>query len=213
MEQLARVQLRSLPEVGIYLAAISDAYPGNGSSTPVSKPPEKEFQRSNIQIADNHHELHARISSRMRGDLSILSTSNYPIYDQVSRQPRSEAFADIKMVSLVNSRGTWTPAKSRNEDTLENSDLVQEEQIKNRNFYAPIGFAFFPFVVSCFGSFGPFAVRCFSPCNASSWSSSSSFAAVYPTCSPCFFFHERYCLCSFLYESLWGLELQQHHWI
>ncbi len=48
-------------------------------------------------------------------------------------------------------------------DKLENSDLVQEEQIKNRkraDFYAPIGFAFFPFVVSCFGSFGPTAVGC-----------------------------------------------------
>jgi hypothetical protein len=46
---------------------------------------------------------------------------------------------------------------------LENSDLVQEEWIKNRNFYAPIGFAFFPFAVSCFGSFGPTAVSCLSP--------------------------------------------------
>ena len=94
---------------------------------------------------------------------SVLSTSNYLIYDQVSRQPRSEAIADIKMISLVNSRGTWTPAKSRNKDKIENPGLVQQEQIKNRkhaDFYAPIGFAFFPFVVSCFGSFGPTAVRC-----------------------------------------------------
>ena len=71
--------------------------------------------------------------------------------------------ADVKMISLVNSRGTWTPAKSRNKDKIENPGLVQQEQIKNRkhaNFYAPIGFAFFPFVVSCFGSFGPTAVRC-----------------------------------------------------
>ena len=41
--------------------------------------------------------------------------------------------------------------------------MLQQEQIKNRKhaeFYAPIGFAFFAFVVSCFGSFGPTAVRC-----------------------------------------------------
>ena len=56
MEQLARVQLRALPAVGIDLAAMSDAYPGNGSCSPVSKPPKKEFQRLNIQISDNDHE-------------------------------------------------------------------------------------------------------------------------------------------------------------
>ena len=67
------------------------------------------------------------------------------------------------MVPLVNSMGTWTHAKSRTKDKIENPGLVLQEQIKNRkhaDFYAPIGFAFFPFVVSYFGSFGPTAVRC-----------------------------------------------------
>ena len=39
---------------------------------------------------------------------------------------------------------------------------MQQEQIKitkHADFYARIGFAFFPFVVSCFGSFRPIAVR------------------------------------------------------
>ena len=31
---------------------------------------------------------------------------------------------------------------------------------KHADFCAPIGFAFFPFVFSCFGSFGPTAVLC-----------------------------------------------------
>jgi len=69
------------------------------------------------------------------------------------------------MVSLVNSQGTWTPATSRHKNKIEKPGLVQQEQIKNRKhteFYAPIGFAFFAFVVSCFGSFGPTAVRCIS---------------------------------------------------
>ena len=67
------------------------------------------------------------------------------------------------MVSWVNSQGTWAPATSTRKDKIENPGLVQQEQIKNRkhaDFYAPIGFAFFAFVVSCFGSFGPTAVRC-----------------------------------------------------
>ena len=67
------------------------------------------------------------------------------------------------MVSLVDSQGTWTPARSRHKDKIENPGLVQQEQIKiNKHaaFYSPIGYAFFPFVVSCFGSFGPHAVLC-----------------------------------------------------
>jgi hypothetical protein len=67
------------------------------------------------------------------------------------------------MVSLVNSQGTWTPATSRSKNKIENPGPAQQEQIKNRkhtDFYAPNGFAFFPFVVSFFGFFGPTAVRC-----------------------------------------------------
>ena len=126
----------------------------------------KEFQRLGLHVVDNDNEMRKRfahLSSQKRGDLAILSDSNYLLYDQVSRQPRSQAIADIKMVSLVNSQGTWAPATSTRKDKIENPGLVQQEQIKNRkhaDFYAPIGFAFFAFVVSCFGSFGPTAVRC-----------------------------------------------------
>lgn len=126
----------------------------------------KEFQRVSIRVVDNDQDMRKRfshLSSQKRGDLAILSTSDYLIYDQVSRQPRSQAIADIKMVSLVNSQGTWTPAINRNKNKLENPTLLQQEAIKDKkhaDFYAPIGFAFFAFVVSCFGSFGPTAVRC-----------------------------------------------------
>ncbi len=85
------------------------------------------------------------------------------IYDQVKRQPKHQAIADIKMVSLVNSQGTWTAATRRNKDKIENPGLVQQEQTKYRKhaeFYSPIGYAFFAFVLSCFGSLGPTAVRC-----------------------------------------------------
>ena len=109
---------------------------------------------------------YAHLSSQKRGYLAsaILSSSSYLIFDPVSRQHRSEAIADVKMVSLVNSMSARTQAKSsRTKDKIENPGLVLQEQIKNRkhaDFYAPIGFAFFPFGVSCFGSFGPTAVRC-----------------------------------------------------
>ena len=115
---------------------------------------------------DNDNEMrrrYAHLSSQKRGDLAILSDKNYVIYDQVSRQPRHQAIADIKMVSLVNSQGTWTAATRKNKGKIENPGLVQQEQTKNRKhaeFYAPIGYAFFAFVVSCFGSLGPTAVRC-----------------------------------------------------
>jgi hypothetical protein len=126
----------------------------------------KEFQRLGLSVVDNDHDMRQRfahLSSQKRGDLAILSTSNYLIYDQISCQPRSQAIADIKMVSLVNSQGTWSPAISRHKNKLENPSLVQQEHIKDRKhaaFYAPLGFSFFAFVVSCFGSLGPTAVRC-----------------------------------------------------
>ena len=50
------------------------------------------------------------------------------IYDQVKHQPKYQAIADIKMVSLVNSQGTWTAATRRNKDKIENPGLVQQEQ-------------------------------------------------------------------------------------
>ena len=67
------------------------------------------------------------------------------------------------MKSLVNSQSSWSPARHRNQDKLENPSLAQEEQIKihkHAAFYPPIGFAFFPFGVSYFGSLGPMAIRC-----------------------------------------------------
>jgi hypothetical protein len=122
----------------------------------------KELQRLDLRVVGNDHEMRKQFShlcSQKQGDLAILSASNFLIFDSVSRQPRSKAIADIKIV--VNSQGTWTPARSHNKNKIENPGLVQQEQIKNSkhaDFYAPIGFDIFPFVVSCFGSFGPTAV-------------------------------------------------------
>jgi hypothetical protein len=70
----------------------------------------KEFQRLGLGLVDNDDEMrkqYANLSSQKRGNLAIVSTSNFLIYDSVSRQPRSQAIVDIKMVSLVNSQGTW----------------------------------------------------------------------------------------------------------
>jgi hypothetical protein len=75
----------------------------------------------------------AYLSSWKRGDLAILLLdSNYLIY-QDSRQPRSQAVADIKMVPLVNSHGTWAPATSTRKDKIGNPSLVQQEQIKTES--------------------------------------------------------------------------------
>jgi hypothetical protein len=126
----------------------------------------KEFQRLGLSVVDNDNEMrrrYAHLSSQKRGDLAILSDKNYVIYDQVKHQPKYQAIADIKMVSLVNSQGTWTAATRRNKDKIENPGLVQQEQTKNRKhaaFYSQIDYAFFAFAVSCFGSLGPTAVRC-----------------------------------------------------
>ena len=126
----------------------------------------RKHPRTGFRTVDNDNELranHAHLTSKKRGDLATFSNSDFRFYDSISRLPRPEAIADVKMVSLVNSQGTWTPARSRHKDKIENPGLVQQEQIKiNKHaaFYSPIGYAFFSFVVSCFGSFGPTAVRC-----------------------------------------------------
>ncbi len=68
-----------------------------------------------LHVVDNDKDMSQRIShlsSQKRGDLAMLSTKDYLIYDQISKQPLSQAIADIKMVSLVNSLGTWTQATS-----------------------------------------------------------------------------------------------------
>ena len=66
------------------------------------------------------------------------------------------------MVSLVGGTGTWAPAYNVQRNKIENPGLDQQERLKvNKHgpFYSPIGYSFLPFVASCFGSFGPTAVR------------------------------------------------------
>jgi hypothetical protein len=94
-----------------------------------------ELQRQDLRVVDNNIEMRrqfSHLSSQKRGDLAIFSASNFLIFDSVSRQPRSQAIADNKTVSLVNSQGNWTPARSRNKNKIENPGLVQQEQKKNR---------------------------------------------------------------------------------
>ena len=69
----------------------------------------KELQRLSRSVVDDDAELRARYShltSKKRGDLAITSFSYWQLYDPVSRRPRSDFIAHVKMVSLVNSRGT-----------------------------------------------------------------------------------------------------------
>jgi hypothetical protein len=87
----------------------------------------REFQRLGIQVVDNDNDMRQQfsyLSSQKRGDLAILSARDYLIYDQISKQPLSQAIADVKMVSLVNSQGTWTQATSRHKDKIENPGLL-----------------------------------------------------------------------------------------
>ena len=89
--------------------------------------PSRNFlQHLSRLVVDNDAELRARYShltSKKRADLAITFSSDSQLYDPVSRQPRSDFIADVKMVSLVNSRGTWSPAQSRHKNKLENPSL------------------------------------------------------------------------------------------
>ena len=68
-----------------------------------------ELQRTGFRTVVNDNDLeanHSHLTSKKRGDIAIFSNSDFRFYDPISR----DAIADIKMVSLVNSQGTWTPA-------------------------------------------------------------------------------------------------------
>ncbi len=91
----------------------------------------KEFQRLDLRVVDNDNEMRkhfSHLSSQKRGYLAISSALNFLIFDSVSRQPRSQAIADIKMVSLVSSQGTWTPTHSHSKNKIENPGLFQHAQ-------------------------------------------------------------------------------------
>ena len=84
------------------------------------------------------------------------------VYDNINRFYGSDFILDVKTVSVVNGHGVWTPAFNVDKGKVTNLGLLQQEEVKNRKhgpFYAPIRFAFLPFVTSCFGSFGPTATR------------------------------------------------------
>ena len=126
----------------------------------------KELRRLDLKVVDNDHELrrqYSHLSSKKRGDLAVLATTSaLNVHDPIARLYRDQFIVDVKMVSLVAGNGTWAPAYNVQRNKIENPGLDQQEQIKiNKHgpFYSPIGYSFLPFVASCFGSFGPTAVR------------------------------------------------------
>ena len=89
-------------------------------------------------------------------------SSTLTVHDPIAHVYRDQFKVDVKMVSLVGGQGMWAPAYNSRRNKDENPGLVQQERVKiakHGPFYSPIGFSFLPFVTSCFGSFGPTAVR------------------------------------------------------
>jgi hypothetical protein len=81
----------------------------------------KELQRLGIHVVDNDNDMRqqlSHLSSQKRGDFAILSTNDYLMYDQISKQSLSQAIAYIKLVSLVDSQGSWSQAISRQRTRL-----------------------------------------------------------------------------------------------
>ena len=105
----------------------------------VAKAVKRVFQRTGHKVVDNDPEMRARyfhLTTQKRGDLAILWDSEFQFLDPISRRPWTDAIADVKVVFLVNSHGTWTPAQSPHKDKIENPGLVQQEQIKNHKHTA-----------------------------------------------------------------------------
>ena len=118
----------------------------------------KEFQPVGLSVVDYDGEMrrqYSHLSAKKRRDLAIVSSFAYEVFDAISRLACNQAI-DIKIVSLVDFRVTWTETRSQNKDKIENPGLFQQQVVKNSKhaaFYAPTGFTFFALVASCIGTF------------------------------------------------------------
>ncbi len=73
------------------------------------------------------------LSSRKRGDLAILSDSNYLLYDQVSRQTRSQAIADGTKLRTGCCYGQKKPAEEDPDEQGESRGIIAGQPERTSN--------------------------------------------------------------------------------
>ena len=101
--------------------------------------------------------------SGKRADLLVRST-DIEITDRAkgSGLARTQFVLDVKVIAMVNGKGSWQETWNSDKAKFENPGLLQAEAQKYRKHevpYASAGYSFFPFVGSCFGALGPSAIR------------------------------------------------------
>jgi hypothetical protein len=123
----------------------------------------KEFQCLWIHVGDNDNDMRQQfchLSSRNEGILQSYQLMTIWFTTKSVNNLFSRPLQILRWFYWL-IQGTWSQAITQHRDKSENPVLLLQEQIKNQihaAFY--IGFAFPPFVVSCFGTFGITAVCC-----------------------------------------------------
>ena len=97
-----------------------------------------------------------------RGDIAVTSDGHLELTNAVDRFPRPDFIIDVKVCAMVTADGDWKARWNADKTVLENHTLAKAEDekfSKHESSYAAVGYAFFPFVLGCFGGIGSQAAR------------------------------------------------------
>ena len=97
-----------------------------------------------------------------RGDIAVTSDGHLELTNAVDRFPRPDFIIDVKVCAMVTAVGDWKARWNADKTVLVNNTLTKAEDekfSKHECSYAAISYAFFPFVLGCFGGIGSQAAR------------------------------------------------------
>ena len=124
-----------------------------------------EIRRLGMGAVDSDFTMkhdYAHPTSQKRGDIAVTSDGHLELTNAVDRYPRSDFIIDVKVCAMVTADGDWKARWNADKTVLENHTLAKAEDekfSKHERSYAAVGYAFFPFVLGCFGGIGSQAAR------------------------------------------------------
>ena len=105
---------------------------------------------------------YAHPTSEKRGDFAFTSDGHLELTNAVDRYPCPDFITDVKVCAMVTADGDWKARWNADKTVLENHTLAKAEDekfSKHERSYAAVGYAFFPFVLGCFGGIGSQVAR------------------------------------------------------
>ena len=105
---------------------------------------------------------YAHPTSQKRRDIAVTSDGHHELTNAVDCHPRPDFIIDVKVCAMVTTGGDWKAQWNADKTVLENHTLTKagdEKFSKHESSYAAVCYAFFPFVLGCFGGLGSQAAR------------------------------------------------------